>query len=149
MPRHPAQEAQGTSGLGFAFDAPFPALSNVKQKLWPPVPDLHRALGSFLHESSKHGQVRGQGQRSLAAGSPGGSSKGSAYRTPLCVCVQANAFYKQPSEEAVLPCLLEVLPGPRLEAEAPPEQAAGRTPSTDIANQSYLLMSGWEPRGPR
>ncbi|NWX34741.1 TPOR protein, partial [Notiomystis cincta] len=35
----------------------FPSLySNVKQKLWPPVPDLHRALGSFLQESSKHGQ---------------------------------------------------------------------------------------------
>ncbi|KAM9280693.1 LOW QUALITY PROTEIN: thrombopoietin receptor [Cariama cristata] len=97
----------------------FPSFySNVKQKLWPPVPDLHRALGSFLHESSKQGQ--------------------------------ANAFYKQPPEEAVLPCLLEVLPGPRGEAGAPPppEQAAGRLPSTDIANQSYLLMSGWEPRGP-
>ncbi|NWR82716.1 TPOR protein, partial [Furnarius figulus] len=35
----------------------FPSLySNVKQKLWPPVPDLHRALGSFLQESGKHGQ---------------------------------------------------------------------------------------------
>ncbi|NXU68115.1 TPOR protein, partial [Horornis vulcanius] len=35
----------------------FPSLySNVKQKLWPPVPDLHRALGNFLQESSKHGQ---------------------------------------------------------------------------------------------
>ncbi|NXG74803.1 TPOR protein, partial [Baryphthengus martii] len=63
----------------------FPSLySNVKQKLWPPVPDLHRTLGSFLQESGKHGQV--------------------------------NAFYKQPPEEAVLPCLLEVLPGPRREA---------------------------------
>ncbi|XP_058699132.1 thrombopoietin receptor isoform X2 [Poecile atricapillus] len=38
----------------------FPSLySNVKEKLWPPVPDLHRALGNFLQESSKHGQVRG------------------------------------------------------------------------------------------
>ncbi|NXJ73676.1 TPOR protein, partial [Trogon melanurus] len=96
----------------------FPSLySNVKQKVWPPVPDLHRALGSFLHESSKHGQ--------------------------------ANAFYKQPPEEAVLPCLLEVLPGPRGEAAVPPpERSAGRLPSTDIANQSYLLMGGWDPRGP-
>ncbi|XP_057272641.1 thrombopoietin receptor isoform X1 [Pezoporus wallicus] len=101
----------------------FPSLySNMKQKLWPSVPDLHRALGSFLHESSKHGQP--------------------------------NAFYKQPpeeeeEEEAVLPCLLEVLPGPRGEAGSPPpEHAADRLPSTDIANQSYLLMSGWEPRGP-
>ncbi|NXK35283.1 TPOR protein, partial [Piprites chloris] len=94
----------------------FPSLySNVKQKLWPPVPDLHRALGSFLQESSKHGQ--------------------------------ASAFDKQPPEEAVLPCLLEVLPGPRGEVGPPPEHAGGRLPSTDIANQSYLLMSGWEPRG--
>ncbi|XP_051651227.1 thrombopoietin receptor [Manacus candei] len=94
----------------------FPSLySNVKQKLWPPVPDLHRALGSFLQESSKHGQ--------------------------------ASAFEKQPPEEAVLPCLLEVLPGPRGEAGPPPEHAGGRLASTDIANQSYLLMSGWEPRG--
>nr|XP_054494021.1 thrombopoietin receptor isoform X3 [Agelaius phoeniceus] len=93
----------------------FPSLySNVKQKLWPPVPDLHRALGSFLQESSKHGQV--------------------------------SAFDKQPPEEAVLPCLLEVLPGPRREAGPPPEHAGGRLSSTDIANQSYLLMSGWEPR---
>ncbi|XP_054141473.1 thrombopoietin receptor [Melozone crissalis] len=93
----------------------FPSLySNVKQKLWPPVPDLHRALGSFLQESSKHGQ--------------------------------ASAFDKQPSEEAVLPCLLEVLPGPRREAGPPPEHGGGRLSSTDIANQSYLLMSGWEPR---
>ncbi|XP_072789163.1 thrombopoietin receptor [Taeniopygia guttata] len=93
----------------------FPSLySNVKQKLWPPVPDLHRALGSFLQESSKHGQ--------------------------------ASAFDKQPPEEAVLPCLLEVLPDPRREAGPPPEHAGGRLSSTDIANQSYLLMSGWEPR---
>ncbi|NXR92317.1 TPOR protein, partial [Hypocryptadius cinnamomeus] len=94
----------------------FPSLySNVKQKLWPPVPDLHRALGSFLQESSKHGQ--------------------------------ASTFDKQPPEEAVLPCLLEVLPGPRREAGPPPEHAGGRLSSTDIANQSYLLLSGWEPRG--
>ncbi|XP_040466395.1 thrombopoietin receptor [Falco naumanni] len=106
------------TGVLLGLRCTFPSLySNVKQKLWPPVPDLHRALGSFLQESSKHGQ--------------------------------ANAFYKQPpEEEAVLPCLLEVLPGPRREAAAPPEHAAGRLPSTDIANQSYLLMSGWEPRGP-
>ncbi|KAM6199976.1 thrombopoietin receptor [Sarcoramphus papa] len=107
------------TGVLLGLRCTFPSLyRNVKQKLWPPVPDLHRALGSFLHESSKHGQ--------------------------------ANAFYKQPPEEAVLPCLLEVLPGPRGEAGAPPppEHAAGRLPSTDIANQSYLLMSGWEPRGP-
>ncbi|NXS69142.1 TPOR protein, partial [Pandion haliaetus] len=106
------------TGVLLGLRCTFPSLySNVKQKLWPPVPDLHRALGSFLHESSKHGQ--------------------------------ANAFYKQPPEEAVLPCLLEVLPGPRGEAGAPPpEHAAGRLPSTDIANQSYLLLSGWEPRGP-
>lgn len=56
-------------------------------------------------------------------------------------------FDKQPPEEAVVPCLLEVLPGPRPEAGAPPEPAGGRLSSTDIANQSYLLMSGWEPRG--
>ncbi|XP_063263363.1 thrombopoietin receptor isoform X1 [Prinia subflava] len=93
----------------------FPSLySNVKQKLWPPLPDLHRALGSFLQESSKHGQ--------------------------------ASAFDKLPPEEAVVPCLLEVLPGPRREAGPPPEHAGGRLSSTDIANQSYLLMSGWEPR---
>ncbi|NWZ77780.1 TPOR protein, partial [Poecile atricapillus] len=94
----------------------FPSLySNVKEKLWPPVPDLHRALGNFLQESSKHGQD--------------------------------SAFDKQPPEEAVVPCLLEVLPGPRREAGPPPEHAGGRLSSTDIANQSYLLMSGWEPRG--
>ncbi|NXU44995.1 TPOR protein, partial [Drymodes brunneopygia] len=94
----------------------FPSLySNVKQKLWPPVPDLHRALGDFLQDSSKHSQV--------------------------------SAFDKQPPEEAVLPCLLEVLPGPRREDGPPPEHAGGRLSSTDIANQSYLLMSGWEPRG--
>ncbi|NXL57482.1 TPOR protein, partial [Chordeiles acutipennis] len=111
------------TGVLLGLRCTFPSLySNVKQKLWPPVPDLHRALGSFLHESGKHGQ--------------------------------ANAFYKQPPEEAVLPCLLEVLPGPRGQAAAPPlpvpvpEHAAGRLPSTDIANQSYLLMSGWEPRPP-
>ncbi|KAM6398460.1 LOW QUALITY PROTEIN: thrombopoietin receptor [Pluvialis apricaria] len=109
------------TGVLLGLRCTFPSLySNVKQKLWPPVPDLHRTLGSFLGESSSYSQ--------------------------------ANAFYKQPpEEEAVLPCLLEVLPGPRGEAAAPappPEHAAGRLPSTDIANQSYLLMSGWEPRGP-
>ncbi|NXL42039.1 TPOR protein, partial [Podilymbus podiceps] len=106
------------TGVLLGLRCTFPSLySNMKQKLWPPVPDLHRALGSFLRESGKQGQ--------------------------------ANAVYKQPPEEAVLPCLLEVLPGPRREAGAPPpEHAAGRLPSTDIANQSYLLMSGWEPRGP-
>ncbi|XP_030310832.1 thrombopoietin receptor [Calypte anna] len=108
------------TGVLLGLRCTFPSLySNVKQKLWPPVPDLHRALGSFLHESGRHSQ--------------------------------ASAFYKQPPEEAVLPCLLEVLPGPRGEGAVPPpppEHAAGRLPSTDIANQSYLLMSGWDPRGP-
>ncbi|KAI6063935.1 Thrombopoietin receptor isoform X1 [Aix galericulata] len=80
-----------------------------------------RALGSFLHDGGKQGQ----------------------------------ALYKQPAEEAVLPCLLEVLPAPAAALTPPaPEPAAGRplpragAPSTDIANQSYLLVSGWEPRGP-
>ncbi|NXX99060.1 TPOR protein, partial [Centropus bengalensis] len=51
------------TGLLLGLRCTFPSLySNVKQKLWPPVPDLHRALGSFLHESGKHGQVRGQGR---------------------------------------------------------------------------------------
>lgn len=66
-----------------------------------------------------------------------------------------QALYKQPAEEAVLPCLLEVLPGPAAALMPPaPEPTAGRplpragAPSTDIANQSYLLVSGWEPRGP-
>ncbi|XP_069719007.1 thrombopoietin receptor isoform X4 [Phaenicophaeus curvirostris] len=103
------------TGVLLGLRCTFPSLySNVKQKLWPPVPDLHRALGSFFHESSKHSQ----------------------------------AFYKQPPEEPVLPCLLEVLPGPRGEPQSPPELAASRLPGTDIANQSYLLLSGWEPRGP-
>ncbi|OXB80078.1 UNVERIFIED_CONTAM: hypothetical protein H355_013001 [Colinus virginianus] len=95
----------------------FPSLYSVKQKLWPPVPDLHRALGTFLHDSPKQGQP--------------------------------SAFYKQPPEDAVLPCLLEVLPGPRGEpGDPPPEPAASRpAPGTDIANHSYLLMGGWEPRG--
>ncbi|NWH71576.1 TPOR protein, partial [Piaya cayana] len=68
-------------------------------------------------------------------------------RRPLCV-PPPQAFYKQPPEEPVLPCLLEVLPGPRGEPRSPPELAASRLPGTDIANQSYLLLSGWEPRGP-
>lgn len=76
---------QGTPGPGFAFDTPFPAPSNVKQKLWPPVPDLHRTLGSFLHESSKHGQVRGPGQGPPRLSPPGGSSKGGPHRA-LSVC---------------------------------------------------------------
>ncbi|RMC08567.1 hypothetical protein DUI87_14814 [Hirundo rustica rustica] len=86
----------------------------------------------------------GLGQGSSAP--PGGSSKGSAYSVHS-VSPQASAFDKQPPEEAVVPCLLEVLPGPRREAGQPPEHAGGRLSSTDIANQSYLLMSGWEPRG--
>ncbi|XP_035749441.1 thrombopoietin receptor, partial [Egretta garzetta] len=46
------------TGVLLGLRCTFPSLySNVKQKLWPPVPDLHRALGSFLHESSKPGQV--------------------------------------------------------------------------------------------
>ncbi|XP_042729383.1 thrombopoietin receptor isoform X6 [Lagopus leucura] len=106
------------TGVLLGLRCTFPSLySSVKQKLWPPVPDLHRALGTFLHDSPKQGQP----------------------------C----AFYKQPPEDAVLPCLLEVLPGPRGEpGDPPPEPAASRpAPSTDIANHSYLLMGGWEPRG--
>ncbi|XP_064372145.1 thrombopoietin receptor isoform X2 [Dromaius novaehollandiae] len=138
------------TGMLLGLRCTFPSLYSVKQKLWPPVPDLHRALGNFLSESSKHSQ--------------------------------ANAFYKQPPEDAVLPCLLEVLsdrratklaappkgpPGREGACDPPQEYAAGRlpgglparqgtpwgsaerpAPTTDIANQSYLLMSGWEPRGP-
>ncbi|KFO98589.1 Thrombopoietin receptor, partial [Calypte anna] len=48
------------TGVLLGLRCTFPSLySNVKQKLWPPVPDLHRALGSFLHESGRHSQVRG------------------------------------------------------------------------------------------
>uniref|UniRef100_A0A8C3B6J4 MPL proto-oncogene, thrombopoietin receptor n=1 Tax=Cairina moschata TaxID=8855 RepID=A0A8C3B6J4_CAIMO len=112
----------GLAGALLGLRCAFPALcSTVKQRLWPPVPDLQRALGSFLHDGGKQGQ----------------------------------ALYKQPAEEAVLPCLLEVLPAPAAAPTPPaPEPAAGRplpragAPSTDIANQSYLLVSGWEPRGP-
>ncbi|NXU29606.1 TPOR protein, partial [Thalassarche chlororhynchos] len=51
------------TGVLLGLRCTFPSLySNVKLKLWPPIPDLHRALGSFLHEISKHGQVRGPGQ---------------------------------------------------------------------------------------
>ncbi|KAM6996398.1 thrombopoietin receptor-like [Passerculus sandwichensis] len=75
----------------------FPSLySNMKPKLRPPVPELHRALGSFLQESSKHGQA-------------------------------SHAFDKQPPEETVLPCLLEVLPGPQREART----RLGRTVNLD------------------
>ncbi|XP_061859585.1 thrombopoietin receptor isoform X6 [Colius striatus] len=125
----------------------FPSLySKMKQKLWPPVPDLHRALGSFLHESSKHSQVRAQGRGAKRLRPARGQLE--AEPSPP-VYPQAHAFYKQPPEEAILPCPLEVLPGPLRDAGAPPpEHAAGRLPGTDIANQSYLLMSGWEPRGP-
>ncbi|XP_062437360.1 thrombopoietin receptor isoform X2 [Rhea pennata] len=138
------------TGMLLGLRCTFPSLYSMKQKLWPPVPDLHRALGNFLIESSKYSQT--------------------------------NAFYKQPPEDAVLPCLLEVLPDRRAtelatlpkalpgreEASGPPQEyGAGRlpgglpakrdppwgfaqrlAPTTDIANQSYLLMSGWEPRGP-
>ncbi|KAM9186966.1 LOW QUALITY PROTEIN: thrombopoietin receptor [Mergus octosetaceus] len=112
----------GLAGALLGLRCAFPALcSTVKQRLWPPVPDLQRALGSFLHDGGKQGQ----------------------------------ALYKQPAEEAVLPCLLEVLPAPAAALTPPaPEPNAGRplpragAPSTDIANQSYLLVSGWEPRGP-
>ncbi|NWX19709.1 TPOR protein, partial [Aegotheles bennettii] len=46
------------TGVLLGLRCTFPSLySNVKQKLWPPVPDPHRALGSFLLESAKHGQV--------------------------------------------------------------------------------------------
>ncbi|XP_046800286.1 thrombopoietin receptor isoform X5 [Gallus gallus] len=105
------------TGVLLGLRCTFPSLYSVKQRLWPPVPDLHRALGTFLHDSPKQGQP--------------------------------SAFYKQPPEDAVLPCLLEVLPGPRGEpGDPPPEPAASRpAPSTDIANHSYLLMGGWEPRG--
>ncbi|NWU97134.1 TPOR protein, partial [Upupa epops] len=104
------------TGMLLGLRCTFPSLySRMKQKLWPPVPDLHHALGSFLQESGKLGQ--------------------------------ASASYKQPPEEPVLPCLLEVLPGPRRDPGASlPEHPVGRLPGTDIANQSYLLMSGWEPR---
>ncbi|XP_019329675.1 PREDICTED: LOW QUALITY PROTEIN: thrombopoietin receptor [Aptenodytes forsteri] len=48
------------TGVLLGLRCTFPSLySNVKQKLWPPIPDLHRALGSFLHESSKHAQTQG------------------------------------------------------------------------------------------
>lgn len=106
------------TGVLLGLRCTFPSLySSVKQRLWPPVPDLHRALGTFLHDSPKQGQP--------------------------------SAFYKQPPEDAVLPCVLLGLPGPRGEpGDPPPEPAASRpAPSTDIANHSYLLMGGWEPRG--
>uniref|UniRef100_A0A669P6D6 MPL proto-oncogene, thrombopoietin receptor n=1 Tax=Phasianus colchicus TaxID=9054 RepID=A0A669P6D6_PHACC len=112
-------------------------------RLWPPVPDLHRALGTFLHDSPKQGQVSAGPGRLRPSRSPRAAP--SASPPPP----QPGAFYKQPPEDAVLPCLLEVLPGPRGEpGDPPPEPAASRpAPSTDIANHSYLLMGGWEPRG--
>uniref|UniRef100_A0A8B9PNR1 MPL proto-oncogene, thrombopoietin receptor n=1 Tax=Apteryx owenii TaxID=8824 RepID=A0A8B9PNR1_APTOW len=271
-----SKPARAHLGWGLPLTPLFLPPSSVKQKLWPPVPDLHRALGNFLNESSKHSQVRtlqqGSQGRELAwlqhltvtpsalqlsplqqsqpeehlpslplgageertgprkqllspqtahrdpkptgpscgnglapgtelehgsSGAPSmaplGHLKGPSMAPlghPCCEShsnhvpslPQANAFYKQPPEDAVLPCLLEVLPdrraaelaappkGPqgREEAGGPPQEyAAGRlpgglpakrgppwgsaerpAPTTDIANQSYLLMSGWEPRGP-
>ncbi|XP_035188659.1 thrombopoietin receptor isoform X2 [Oxyura jamaicensis] len=54
----------------------FPSLySSVKQRLWPPVPDLHRALGSFLHDGGKQGQVRGGTGRGGCGTSPAPPSR--------------------------------------------------------------------------
>ncbi|NWW51326.1 TPOR protein, partial [Pedionomus torquatus] len=65
------------TGVLLGLRCTFPSLySNVKQKLWPPVPDLHRALGSFLHESSKHGQVRGPGLGPPRLSTPEGPLEG-------------------------------------------------------------------------
>ncbi|XP_010714633.1 thrombopoietin receptor, partial [Meleagris gallopavo] len=39
------------TGVLLGLRCTFPSLySSVKQRLWPPVPDLHRALGTFLHD---------------------------------------------------------------------------------------------------
>ncbi|XP_006015866.1 thrombopoietin receptor [Alligator sinensis] len=46
------------TGLLLALRCTFPsAYSSVKQKLWPPVPDLYRVLGGFLSDSSKQLQA--------------------------------------------------------------------------------------------
>uniref|UniRef100_A0A8C8RUZ0 MPL proto-oncogene, thrombopoietin receptor n=1 Tax=Pelusios castaneus TaxID=367368 RepID=A0A8C8RUZ0_9SAUR len=44
----------GLLGLRCTFPAVY---SSVKQKLWPPVPDLHRVLGTFLTDGSKQQQA--------------------------------------------------------------------------------------------
>uniref|UniRef100_A0A8C0J3Y8 MPL proto-onco, thrombopoietin receptor n=1 Tax=Chelonoidis abingdonii TaxID=106734 RepID=A0A8C0J3Y8_CHEAB len=46
----------GLLGLRCSFPSVY---SSVKQKLWPPAPDLHRVLGTFLTDS-KQQQVRGR-----------------------------------------------------------------------------------------
>uniref|UniRef100_A0A8C3B7S1 MPL proto-oncogene, thrombopoietin receptor n=1 Tax=Cairina moschata TaxID=8855 RepID=A0A8C3B7S1_CAIMO len=65
----------GLAGALLGLRCAFPALcSTVKQRLWPPVPDLQRALGSFLHDGGKQGQrhgapgVRGGPARAAEAG---------------------------------------------------------------------------------
>uniref|UniRef100_A0A493T0S0 MPL proto-onco, thrombopoietin receptor n=1 Tax=Anas platyrhynchos platyrhynchos TaxID=8840 RepID=A0A493T0S0_ANAPP len=68
---------------------PLPAPSTVKQRLWPPVPDLQRALGSFLHDSGKQGQVRGG--EGLGLSPPGSPQPGPPQpcRPPPAGAVQA------------------------------------------------------------
>uniref|UniRef100_A0A8D0GIB7 MPL proto-onco, thrombopoietin receptor n=1 Tax=Sphenodon punctatus TaxID=8508 RepID=A0A8D0GIB7_SPHPU len=103
-------------GLGCTFPS---AYSSVKQRLWPPLPDLHRALGGFLTDSSKQQQQ----QQTAAAGA---------------------LFYSKPLEDVLLPCLLEVLSETLPEAARldplPAAAAAAEKGSLASPQQDYMVL---------
>lgn len=66
-------------------------LSSVKQRLWPPVPDLHRALGTFLHDSPKQGQVSAGPGRLRPSRSPRAALSASPPPSPAQRLLQAAA----------------------------------------------------------
>ncbi|KAJ7332852.1 hypothetical protein JRQ81_015032 [Phrynocephalus forsythii] len=115
--------------LGFLiFTVPVSLFSSVKQKLWPPIPDLHRILDAFFEDNSKQQQQEEE--------------------------EHANIFFCDKClEDTPLTCLLEVLPEMPLETPIyehlldtiPLEQP--EWDSQPSSHQHYMVLSPNNPQG--
>ncbi|XP_075770698.1 thrombopoietin receptor isoform X5 [Pelodiscus sinensis] len=108
--------------LGLRFTCPS-AYSNVKRKLWPPAPDLHRVLATFLAEGSKQ-------QQAIPA----------FYNKPCEDVIRP----------CLLEVLSESPPEPPLQkAGSPPGPEDAEAPAGSSLQQDYMVLQPSSPAGSR
>ncbi|XP_053893916.1 thrombopoietin receptor [Malaclemys terrapin pileata] len=120
----------GLLGLRCSFPSVY---SSVKRKLWPPAPDLHRVLGTFLTDSSKQQQANT-----------------SFYNKPLedviLPCLLEVLSERKGAESPPEPTLLKTAcPGSGI-PEGPEDEEASNFSSP---HQDYMVLHPSSPTGSR
>nr|XP_020639035.1 thrombopoietin receptor [Pogona vitticeps] len=101
--------------------------SSVKQKLWPPIPDLHHILDAFLEDNSKQHQQEQENVNALFCDK-------SLEDTPLTCLLEV--LPEMPQETPIYESLLDTIPLEQAEWDSEPS-----------SHQHYMVLSPNDPQG--